>query len=141
MGKGSTDVIGTNRAITYDIAKLDGNGAFDPKSGIFTAPVKGMYYFSFSGQRETQYKSGSPKFTAKLVKGRSPNDANPDILAEGHINYNYRDDSFFQVSVQATVLLEKGEGVWVKLLHGLLRDQNTAHTTTFTGFLIQKVDN
>lgn len=136
IGQGVTD-FKTPKRITYQVAKLNGNGAFNAESGMFVAPEKGIYYFAFNSQRLSKYYSKAEHFSMRIVKWDSDYRTSED-LAEVSLSYDYTDYSMFPISMQATAQLEKGDRAGVFLVKGHLANHATCDTT-FTGFLIQKL--
>ena len=133
IGQGVADLTTAGR-ITYHDAKLNGNGAFDRRTGFFTAPVKGIYYFAFNGLGVSNNHSGTEDFSIKIRSLDSHGDSQD--LAEVFLSYNYNGYSVFPISMHATAQLEKGDWVGVYLAKGKLAGHSTI-ATTFTGFLVQ----
>ena len=46
-----------NGIIPYEVERLNVGGALNLKSGVFTAPVAGVYHFEFSGSKLDGYQS------------------------------------------------------------------------------------
>uniref|UniRef100_A0A3B3USM6 Cerebellin-1-like n=1 Tax=Poecilia latipinna TaxID=48699 RepID=A0A3B3USM6_9TELE len=94
--------------------------AYNPETGIFTAPVKGLYYFRFTGV------VGS---TGKLNAGLKKNGEN--IVAIYH-------KAGTQASASNGVALELQEGdrVFVQIWENDLTIADQSRLSTFSGFLV-----
>ena len=126
------DFRGQDSIITYGYVGLNENGAFNMDTGFFTAPVKGIYFLSFAGLKHSWQSSSHAVMGLQLVKismGRQ------SIVQETWV-YIHCSYSTTPVPLEYTILLEKGEGVAVKLKQGWLHATN-AHMMTFTGFLVE----
>ena len=104
-----------------------GNDAFNGTT--FTAPTDGIYSF-YVTVRQTSINNGRVCIYHNDSKEQT-------IVAKGICNrHEYRNG---HISVQATVLLRKGELVYVGL-NGYLSDLGAESTTYFEGRLISKID-
>ncbi|XP_034038484.1 cerebellin-4-like [Thalassophryne amazonica] len=97
-------------------------GSFNPNTGIFTAPVRGLYYFSYSGHNHSSKSMG-----LQLMKnGR-------------HITmvYNHPYGNRYETATKGTTLyLNVTDQVYMRLMkHNWIFDNNNYHST-FVGFLV-----
>uniref|UniRef100_A0A672LEG2 Cerebellin-2-like n=2 Tax=Sinocyclocheilus grahami TaxID=75366 RepID=A0A672LEG2_SINGR len=110
--------------LIYEYVFLNIGDAYDPNTGIFTAPVRGAYAF-----RVFSKAFGNPKraVTAGLFK----NDQHI-ISTHGH-----QASGFISSSNGVSLLLEEGDQMKVKLYPGQwIFDDGEHHHSTFSGHLL-----
>ncbi|GAA6226187.1 complement C1q-like protein 2 isoform X1 [Lates japonicus] len=94
--------------------------AYDPNTGMFTAPVRGAYHFEF------YIGTHGANTAAVLVKNTN------HIFAA----YEQQSDNFASSSQGASLLLEAGDVVFVRLWQQSKTYDNSNRHTTFSGHLI-----
>ncbi|XP_061632891.1 heavy metal-binding protein HIP-like [Phyllopteryx taeniolatus] len=97
--------------------------AYDPETGYFTAPVRGVYYVRFTANAPTNFP-----MSAVLYK----NDLNVELIAHEQPSGEGSDTA----SNGATLLLEKGDNLSLYLWHDTQIWDNSNHHSTFSGFLL-----
>jgi hypothetical protein len=113
--------------IPFDLAVVNEGNAMDLRSGKFTAPRPGIYFFSFAG---TVYLKSSSFHSYLYLNGNSIGSSNV---------YEYNVNKYSQMSFQWTLNLKKGDQVWVQISgsDSFLHD-NSNHYTHFTGFMLEE---
>uniref|UniRef100_A0A3Q3A596 C1q domain-containing protein n=1 Tax=Kryptolebias marmoratus TaxID=37003 RepID=A0A3Q3A596_KRYMA len=97
-------------------------GSYNPTTGIFTAPVKGVYYFSFSGHNVSTKPMG-----LRLMK-------NGEQMVTV---YNHPSgDRYETASNGMTLQLEPGDQVYMKLRQNTWIFDNSNDHSTFIGHLL-----
>jgi len=120
-----------NENITFEIERLNVGGAMNLTTGIFTAPVPGIYHFQFSGCKD----DSSGYLTAHLqlngnqisygVAGKWGGHFNKDIIVMNEIHVSLR--------------LKMGDRVNLyKAGTAALSDHGPYPTTHFTGSLLEE---
>ncbi|XP_032420730.1 cerebellin-4-like isoform X1 [Xiphophorus hellerii] len=112
----------THTTVVYKKAFFN-TGSYNPTTGIFTAPVKGAYYFSFSGHNQSTKAMG-----LQLMK-------NGERMITG---FNHVDaiDRHETATNGMTLQLEVGDQVYVRLMEGTWIYDNDNSQSTFIGHLL-----
>ncbi|XP_047445633.1 complement C1q-like protein 4 [Mugil cephalus] len=121
---GSVGTIGPyNAEITLTYQNVYTNtGAYNPATGIFTAPVKGVYYFSFSG-----HNSSSKSMGLRLMKN-----GGQMVTVFNHVAGNRPETATNGMTLQ----LEVGDQVYMRLRQSTWIFDNGNNHSTFVGHLL-----
>jgi hypothetical protein len=108
-------------AIKFNDVTLNSGDGYNPSTGIFTAPIAGIYQFTATYLQRNGYSSH-----VRLIKGSS-------VISDIHSNHKNYD----QLTKTILVALAKDETFWVKLENSSsYAVQGTSRYTEFGGFLI-----
>ncbi|XP_036372042.1 complement C1q-like protein 2 [Megalops cyprinoides] len=121
-GDGDTGPFNVDTTVVYKTVITNIGNAYSPNTGIFTAPVKGVYYF-----RMSIFARGSVATNAQLLKNGAR-----IVTADSHKT----GDPFENSSNGASLLLEVGDQVYTRLWAGRHIFDNANHHSTFSGFLL-----
>nr|CBX41732.1 putative C1q domain containing protein MgC1q83 [Mytilus galloprovincialis] len=117
-----TLTIGDLQTVEYDVVRVNVGNGYDKRHGHFTAPVPGLFYFSFTVM----------SFPDKSV--------HMEIVKNGAVFGNCFADSHGYESGTSTVItqLDQGDMVWVR--HVKTESSQPLHPlyNSFTGFLIAR---
>uniref|UniRef100_A0A671Y0T9 Complement C1q-like protein 2 n=1 Tax=Sparus aurata TaxID=8175 RepID=A0A671Y0T9_SPAAU len=97
-------------------------GSYNPATGIFTAPVRGVYYFSFSG-----FSLSTRSMDLVLMKNRKPM-----IYATNHPDGRHYEPATNGMTLQ----LDVGDQVYVRLRQDTWIYDNGNNHSTFIGYLL-----
>ncbi|XP_028842123.1 complement C1q tumor necrosis factor-related protein 3-like [Denticeps clupeoides] len=111
----------TPTTLIYKTVHTNIGSAYSPLTGIFTAPTKGLYYFSFTCFKRSPYISHASlvKNDADVVRVYDHTTSDPDSMATN----------------SAAVQLEAGDVVFVRLVAST-QIVGKSDLTTFSGFLV-----
>ncbi|XP_016101794.1 collagen alpha-1(VIII) chain-like [Sinocyclocheilus grahami] len=108
--------------LVYNNVYVNEGRAYNPNTGIFTAPVKGAYFFSFSGHN------------------RSSKVLNLGLFKNGEqmvIVFNHPlGDRYESTANSVSLTLEKGDRVYVRLRETSWVFDNYSHHNSFVGHLL-----
>ncbi|XP_030637310.1 complement C1q-like protein 2 [Chanos chanos] len=107
--------------IYKDVLTNVGN-AYNPKTGIFKAPVKGVYYIRFTANSPTTDTMSAVLYkgeTVMLIVHEQPSGEGSDTASNG-----------------APLLLEEGDELHMELWPNTQIWDNSNHHSTFSGFLL-----
>uniref|UniRef100_A0A671LE58 Cerebellin 10 n=1 Tax=Sinocyclocheilus anshuiensis TaxID=1608454 RepID=A0A671LE58_9TELE len=122
-GTGHTGPTNTPKTLVYKKVFSNIGGAYDLNTGIFTAPTKGVYAFRvFSKANGSQDKA--------VVAGLFRNGQH-EIST-----YARQNGGFIGSSNGVSLLLEKGDQIYVNLYPGYWIFDNEHHHSTFSGHLL-----
>ncbi|XP_019719274.1 uncharacterized protein LOC109512179 [Hippocampus comes] len=97
--------------------------AYNPETGYFTAPVRGVYYIRFTANAPTDFTMSAVLYkndaSVQLITHEQPSGEGSDTASNG-----------------ATLLLEKGDKLSLHLWHNTQIWDNSNHHSTFSGFLL-----
>lgn len=118
--------------ITFQITRLNYGEAMDAGSGIFTAPVGGIYFFSFSAVGYMDRSASDGHVEIALI-------VNSNEIGQGRSHFT-QGVNYQTQSIQSTLHLNAGDRVWLEMVNMVnevwLHDSG-AHYTHFTGLLIE----
>ncbi|CAB4030988.1 heavy metal-binding HIP-like [Paramuricea clavata] len=121
----TTGRIGPNYAhgaIKFNDVALNIGSGYNPSTGLFTAPIGGIYQFTATYLQQSGYQSH-----VRLIKGSAT------IISDIHANHKNYD----QLTKTVLVALAKGETFWVKLeKSSAYAVYGTQRYTQFGGFLL-----
>jgi len=123
----STFTYSSNRNIPFDLELLNEGRAMNLATGVFRAPVNGVYYFSFRGfPQGGDLKAFHPVLVYLRVNGMVK--ATSTSVVRG-----------VTISLECTLKLKKGDNVDIrKGFNGVFEDNNSEHLTHFSGSLLEE---
>jgi hypothetical protein len=127
----------TTGTIPFELAVLNEGNAMNLTSGIFTAPVTGVYFFSFTGVARFPASTSYVYLNVGLY-------LNGGLIGEGRAeDANTVTNQFSPLStLQSTMNLKKGDRVWVTITGmssgAYLLEVGDTHYTHFTGFMLEE---
>ena len=132
-------------AIPFEWVPVSEGNAFDLSSGIFTAPVKGNYYFQFSALRydSAEYDPTFMKIGLE-VNGAIVDFSQTDPIKLAKYDHDFENllGTYKSVSMSIPLRLKRGDKVnLVNMGGGELADNVTNHYTHFSGWLVEEVSN
>lgn len=111
--------------ITFEVQRLNAGGGMNLQTGIFTAPVPGIYFFSFIGIKD--YSSLNPiEMTLRLNKAK----VGMAVATTGL--------GSFSISIHATLKLKAGDRVYLVKEMGNKLTDDSRHLSHFSGHLLQE---
>lgn len=117
--------------IPFDWELLNVGGAMNLTSGIFSAPVVGRYFFSFTGLGRYPGSSVLQRCFINLYK-------NGDSMGRGYSDEISTAGQYDPLSFQSTLNLEKGDEIWLEISLLSTGASLTATYTIFNGFLLEE---
>lgn len=122
-GKGYTGPFNTSSTLEYKYVILNYGNAYSPNTGKFTAPVRGVYHFSFHAGTG----GGSAGTHLSIIKNTG------EVC---NASEKPSQDEYGTTGNEATVLLEVGDVVFMRLWSGYRVYDHTGHLSTFSGHLL-----
>ena len=127
---GYSRLMSSGSTIPFNVIKTNIGNRWSSSNHRFTAPVKGLYYFSLSIM--TPYTASQYTAQAWIVRGNVN-------LRFVYVNRQSKFGAYMPASGSTVVMLNAGEQVWAKRNGGWLYSDSGLYTH-FVGFLIQKVN-
>ena len=127
---GYSSSMSSGSTIPFNVIKTNLGNGWSSSYHRFTAPVKGLYYFTLSIM--TPYTASQYTAQAWIMRGNVN-------LRFVYVHRKSNIHAHIPASGSAAVMLNAGEQVWAKYASGWLYSTTSLYTH-FVGFLIQKVN-
>ncbi|KAI1901321.1 hypothetical protein AGOR_G00033100 [Albula goreensis] len=121
---GNVGPVNTDTTLVYTKVFTNIGNHYNPATGIFTAPVRGVYYFRFNS-----YGSGSSIFIGSALY------KNGQRIVSG-LDHQTSIDKEDSSSSAAVLQLEERDQVYMLLLSGFIVYDDFHNRSTFSGFLL-----
>jgi hypothetical protein len=123
--------------IPFQLARVNEGNAMNLTSGIFTAPLPGIYFFSFTGV--ASFPTSSSRVWLLVGLYLNGGEIGRGKAEDGNTVANQGD----QLTLQSTLNLKSGDQVWVEISYisisgAYLYDYSSTRYTHFTGFMLQE---
>ncbi len=110
--------------IPFQIEQLNVGGGINITSGIFRAPISGIYFFSFNGVKN------APASHLRVYLYHNSN-----LITEAH---GTSVSGGFTATLSSTLSLKSGDQISLQMAMGQLYDDNVGRYTNFNGLLLQE---
>ena len=132
----------TDANIPFDVERVNVGKAMDLTSGIFTAPRKGTYFFSFSGLASFPETTSPDRARLKIGLYLGGTSIGGVQTEESNTVAN----QFSSLSLQLTLNLVKDEDIWLQIdvmssgvvLYDDATSEGGGHWTHFTGWMLEE---
>uniref|UniRef100_A0A3P8UM84 C1q domain-containing protein n=1 Tax=Cynoglossus semilaevis TaxID=244447 RepID=A0A3P8UM84_CYNSE len=122
-GNGLQKSTSGNKKLVYKDVLTNIGQAYNVETGVFTAPVRGVYYVRFTANAPTNYPMSAVlyknNYSIQLIAHEQTSGEGSDTASNG-----------------ATLLLERGDTLSMQLWHQTQIWDNSNHHSTFSGFLL-----
>ncbi|XP_074539248.1 complement C1q-like protein 3 [Halichoeres trimaculatus] len=122
-GNGLVKTTSGNKDLIYREVLTNVGGAYNPETGVFTAPIRGVYYIRFTCNGPTDFPRSAVLYknnaVIQLIAHEQESGAGSDTASNG-----------------ATLLLQQGDTLKMVLWHNTQIWDNSNHHSTFSGFLL-----
>uniref|UniRef100_A0A3B4VCB7 C1q domain-containing protein n=1 Tax=Seriola dumerili TaxID=41447 RepID=A0A3B4VCB7_SERDU len=122
-GNGLVKTTNGNKDLIYRDVLTNVGGAYNAETGVFTAPVRGVYYIRFTANAPTNYPMSAVLYknnnAIQLIAHEQPSGEGSDTASNG-----------------AALLLEQGDKLKMVLWHETQIWDNSNHHSIFSGFLL-----
>ena len=112
--------------ITFDLDRLNEGEAMDLESGLFTAPVPGVYHFEFCAQKDDSHPYAMVVFQV-----------NGETIGAAETSHYDTSNTLLSLCLTSTVRLKANDTVNVMNWNSAIYDDDNHHTH-FTGWLIEE---
>jgi hypothetical protein len=129
----------TKTPIPFQLARVNEGNAMNLTSGIFTAPLPGIYFFSFTGL--ARFPTSSSRVELRVGLYLNGGEIGRGEAEDGNTVANQFVSD--QLTLQSTLNLKSGDQVWVEISYisisgAYLYDYSPTRYTHFTGFMLQE---
>ncbi|XP_039972744.1 complement C1q-like protein 2 [Xiphias gladius] len=122
-GNGLQKTTSGSKTLVYKDILTNIGQAYNSETGVFTAPVRGVYYIRFTANAPTNFPMSAVLYknnaAIQLIAHEQPSGEGSDTASNG-----------------AALLLEQGDTLSMQLWHNTQIWDNSNHHSTFSGFLL-----